>query len=288
MSHSLSSVLPSCLSAPYTLEVTGESASELEKAGTAILAGTPINIAFLGNETHAQRIDAALRIRACGAEPVPVISSRRLRSQQDCDALIGAFIEQAAPKRFMLVGGDPREPAGPYPDSLALLQSGVVQRHGIREVVIAGYPEGHPKIGNDALWRALEWKLKFLHDAGCTVEFTTQFGFDAQAVVEWIAQLRERGFEMPVRIGVAGPTSAHKLLQFAYQFGVTTSASMLRRYGLALTELVQPIVADRYWEQLHEGLEREQLEHVSWHIYPFGGVEHGVRWINAQLGLQQG
>lgn len=286
MFHSLPLVLPSCLSAPYTLEVTGKNAPELEKAGTAILAGTPVNIAFLGNETHAQRIEAAKRIRACGAEPVPIISSRRLRSAQDCDALIAAFIQEASPKRFMIVGGDPREAAGPYGDSLDLLQSGVLARHGICEVVIAGYPEGHPKIPNDALWRALEWKLKFLHDAGCTVEFTTQFGFDAPAVLAWIAQLRDRGFETPVRMGVAGPTSARKLLRFANQFGVTTSAAMLRRYGLALTELVQPIAADRYWEQLQEGVERAQLRHVSWHVYPFGGVEDGARWINAKLGLK--
>lgn len=97
---------------PYTLEVTGKGIHEVEQARAVIPAGTPINIAFLGNEDHAQRIQAAKVIRACGAEPVPIISSRRLCSEADRDELIGALVAQAAPKRFMFVGGDPATPAG--------------------------------------------------------------------------------------------------------------------------------------------------------------------------------
>jgi methylenetetrahydrofolate reductase (NADPH) len=71
-------------------------------------------------------------------------------------------------------------------------------------VGIAGYPEGHPKIDTDTLWRCLRWKLGFLQDAGCSVEITTQFGFDADAVVRWLKRLRREGIDVPVRIGAAG------------------------------------------------------------------------------------
>ena len=268
---------------PYTLEVTGKGIHEVEQARAAIPAGTPINIAFLGNEDHAQRIHAAKVIRACGAEPVPIISSRRLRCEADRDELIGALIAQAAPRRFMFVGGDPSTPAGPYPDSLALLASGVLERHGIEQVVITGYPEGHPKIARGELMRALKWKLDFLREAGCAVEITTQFGFDAEAVVRWIEQLRQQGIDTPVRIGVPGPADVGKLLRFARQFGVATSASILRRYGLSMTNLMQRVGAERYWDQLQAGLGDRQLGRIGWHLYPFGGIEDGVTWINARL-----
>lgn len=268
---------------PYTLEVTGKGIHEVEQARAVIPAGTPINIAFLGNEDHAQRIQAAKVIRACGAEPVPIISSRRLRSEADRDELIGALVAQAAPKRFMFVGGDPAMPAGPYQDSLALLASGVLERHGIEQVVITGYPEGHPKIDRNELMRALKWKLDFLHEAGCVVEITTQFGFDAEAVVRWIEQLRQQGIDTPVRIGVPGPADVGKLLRFARQFGVATSASILRRYGLSMTNLMQRVGAERYWDQLQAGLGDRQLGRIGWHLYPFGGIEDGVTWINARL-----
>jgi methylenetetrahydrofolate reductase (NADPH) len=180
-------------------------------------------------------------IRACGFEPVPIISSRRLRSELDRDTLLGPLIEEANPNRFILVGGDPASPAGPYDDSFALLKSGIVRRHGTRDVGIVAYPEGHPKTDAAALWRALKWKYAFLKDSGFTVEITTQFGFDADAIVQWIEWLRAERIDVPVRVGIPGPADVGKLLRYARQFGVVTSAGIARRYGLSLTNLLQHV-----------------------------------------------
>jgi hypothetical protein len=43
----------------YALEITAKNIEQIEAAQSEIPAGTPINIAFLGNETHQQRIRAA-------------------------------------------------------------------------------------------------------------------------------------------------------------------------------------------------------------------------------------
>lgn len=269
--------------AAYTLEVTGKGIGEVEAAMSEIPPGTPIYIAFLGNEDHSQRVNAARIIRRCGFEPVPVISSRRLRSVEDLDRLLEAFAEAAAPSRFLFVGGDPAAPAGPFTDSLALLGSGVVKRHGIRHAVIGAYPEGHPKIATESLWRSLRWKYDFLRDAGCEVEITTQFGFDTDAVLRWIRQLRDEGIESTVRIGVPGPADVGKLLRYAKQFGVVTSAAIARRYGLALTSLVRRSVADRYLKDLTDNLTGEDLGDIRYHLYPFGGMLEGVRWMNSRV-----
>ncbi|WP_206530138.1 methylenetetrahydrofolate reductase [Nordella sp. HKS 07] len=266
--------------APYALEVTGKDIAQLEASQADIPAGTPVNIAFLGNETHAQRITAARVIRACGFEPVPIISSRRLLSQQDLDTLVSELIIEVRPKRFLLVGGDPASPAGPYPDSLELLRSGVIERHGIRHVGIVAYPEGHPRIADAALWEALKWKLSFLADAGCSVEITTQFGFDADTVLRWIEQLRHEGFDTPVRIGVPGPTDVGKLLRFARQFGVAASAGIARRYGFSLAQLVHRVGPERFFERLLHGMEKRDVGAILYHLYPFGGIADGVRWMN--------
>lgn len=269
--------------APYTLEITGKDIAQIEAAKSSIPAGTPINIAFLGNEDHGQRVNAARVIRSCGFEPVPIISSRRLHSQQDLDGLLSTLVETAAPSRFILVGGDPASPAGPYTDSLGLLKSGVLERHSIRHVGIVAYPDGHPKIDTSALWRALKWKVEFLRDAGCSVEITTQFGFDAAAVINWLKRLRDLGIASPVRVGVAGPANVGKLLRFAKQFGVVASASIARRYGLSLTNLLQRVGPDRFWDELAAGIGHHDLGSVLYHLYPFGGVAEGVRWINEHL-----
>ncbi|MCV6576052.1 MAG: hypothetical protein OIF58_09985 [Cohaesibacter sp.] len=267
----------------YTLEITGKAIQEIVAAQELIPTGTPVNIAFLGNEDHGQRIEAARLIRACGLEPVPILSSRRFLSQEDRDHLIEALIEAAAPSRFLLVGGDPSSPAGPYQDSLALLKSGIVARHGLSKVGIVGYPQGHHKIDEAELWRCLCWKLDFLQEAGCDVEITTQFGLDPQAFLDWIEHLRGYGIDVPVRIGVPGPAKVSTLLRFAKQFGIATSASILGRYGLSMANLVSSAGPDRFWEALDEGMKEPALGDVLFHLYPFGGIEAAVRWMTGVL-----
>jgi methylenetetrahydrofolate reductase (NADPH) len=175
---------------PFSLEVTGKNVAQIQDLKCSIPKNTPVNVAFLGNESHRHRILAAKTIRECGLEPVPIISARRIRSQEDLDDLLGTLVMEASPRRFIFVGGDPQTPSGSYPDALSLLGSGVLVRHRIRDVGIVGYPEGHPKIEDAELWRALSWKIAFLEDAGCSIEITTQFGFDADAIARWIDQHR--------------------------------------------------------------------------------------------------
>lgn len=267
----------------YSLEVTGKDIAQLEAARHVIPQGTPINIAFLGNENHEQRINAARVIRACGFEPVPIISSRRLRSEEDLDDLLGALIRGAAPSRFLFVGGDPAKPAGPFTDSLVLLESGVLRRHAIRHVGIAGYPEGHPKIDSETLWKSLKWKIAFLEAEGCSVEITTQFGFDAEAVLRWIRELRSAGIGCPVRIGVPGPADAGRLLRFARQFGAASSARVVRRYGFSLVNLLQRVGPERFLDRLVPEIAGGSLGTVLFHLYPFGGIAEAVDWMSRYL-----
>lgn len=267
----------------YALEVAAKDIAQVQTAEAAIPPGTPINIAFLGNEDHAQRIEAARVIRACGFEPVPIISSRRLRSERDVDGLLDALAAEAAPSQIILVGGDPAVPAGPFEDSLALMRSGLLERHIISKVGIVGYPEGHPKVDTDTLWRCLRWKFGFLQDAGCSVEITTQYGFDADAVVEWIKRLRSEGIDAPVRIGVPGPASVGKLLRYAKQFGSVPSAAIAERYGLSVDDPGRLVSAERYWDQLTAGMDGGNLGTVLYHLYPFGGILEGVQWMNTRL-----
>lgn len=106
----------------YTLEITGKSVHQIIAAVQKIPAETSVNIAFLGNETHAQRFEAARLIRECGFAPVPIISARRLVSEVDANEVMLGYLEAASPDRFMFVGGDPTSPQGPFEDSMALMK----------------------------------------------------------------------------------------------------------------------------------------------------------------------
>lgn len=264
----------------YSLEITGKDVRQIAAAGSQIPPGTPINIAFLGNESHGQRIGAASLIRRSGFEPVPIISSRRLKSRQDRDALLSGLLGAAQPTRFMFVGGDPASPAGPFRDTFDLIASNIVDDFGIRNVGIAGYPEGHPRIACARLWEALKGKIDLLSASGCNVEITTQFGFDADAVVDWIAGVRAAGIDVPIRIGVPGPADVGRLLRFAARFGVASSAGIVRKYGFSLAGLVNTIGPDRFVDRLCKGIARVDLGPVLLHLYPFGGIADTVAWAD--------
>jgi methylenetetrahydrofolate reductase (NADPH) len=272
----------------YSLEITGKDIAEISEARAAIAPATPINIAFLGNETHAQRINAAAVIRACGFTPVPIISSRRLKSKDDRDALLTGLARATPIERVILVGGDPSSPAGPYRDSLDLLASNILDDHGIRHVGIVGYPEGHPKIGDAALWDALARKVELLRGAGRTVEITTQYGFDAEAVIAWITRVRALGIDAPIRIGVPGPADVKRLLRFAVQFGVGTSAAIAHKYGFSLVNLLSKVGPERFLARIGKGLAAHDLGAVRLHFYPFGGIAPTVDWIAGQVRAHQG
>src|SRR6478735_11397081 len=133
----------------FSLEMTGKDVPGLEEAKHAIPLGTKVNVTFLGNEDLEMRVAAAKAVKELGFVPVPHISARRLKSQDELEEFLGRLQEVGATEHVFAVGGDPAEPEGPYPDSLTVIRSGVLQKFGVREVSIAGYPEGHPDIPDD-------------------------------------------------------------------------------------------------------------------------------------------
>jgi hypothetical protein len=63
-------------------------------------------------------------------------------------------------------------------------------------------------------------------------------------------QIRAEGIDVPVRVGIPGPADVGKLLRCARQFVVVTSAGIARRYGLSLTNLLQHVGPERFFERL--------------------------------------
>lgn len=265
----------------FSLEITGKDVKDLRTAAAVIPPGTRVNLTFLANEDAALRVHAARAIRELDLCPVPHLSARRLRSGQELEDYLVALAGAEAAEEIVIVGGDPSEPEGPFPDALSVIRSGVLGAHGVRHVNIAGYPEGHPKIDDDVLWTALEQKWSALdeRELGCSV--TTQFGFDPTPVVAWIEQLRARGINCPVRIGIPGPAGVQRLLRYARRFGVQSSAGVVQKYGFSLTGLLGTAGPNRFVEQLESELDPARHGKISLHFYTFGGVRATAEWIRS-------
>jgi methylenetetrahydrofolate reductase (NADPH) len=270
----------------FSLEMTGKDIPALIEARPLIPLGTRINVTFLGNEDLEMRVAAAKAVRDLGFVPVPHISARRLKSQEQLEEFLGRLREVDAAGHLFVVGGDPAQPEGPYSDSLAVIRSGVLQKFGVREVGISGYPEGHPDISKETLWRALEDKYAALQAEGFETVIVTQFAFDTEPVAEWIDAVRARGINAPIRVGTPGPAGVKRLLGFARRFGIGANAMIVKKYGFSLTNLMGVAGPDNFVNDLASVLADHQAGQgsgiqgqVGLHFYTFGGLAETAGWV---------
>jgi methylenetetrahydrofolate reductase (NADPH) len=265
----------------YSLEMTAKETEGLREAAQLIRPGTQIAVTFLPGEELAQRVEAAVLVRELGFEPIVHLSARRITSEAELDQYLADITTRAGVKRCFIIAGDPPEPEGPYSDSLQIIESGLLEKHGIQIVGLGGHPEGHPNNTPDQLWDWMERKLAAVRAHSMTPLIVTQFAFDDDAIVEWLGQMRERGIDVPVRLGVPGPAGIKRLLGFAKRCGVGASASVMKKYGISLTNLIGSAGPDKLVDGLNAKLDDAEHGRVRLHFYPFGALKASAEWINS-------
>jgi methylenetetrahydrofolate reductase (NADPH) len=223
----------------------------------------------------------ALRFKQAGLRPVPHIIARKLSSQAELEQALGQLraggIDQA-----LCIAGDIAVDDNAFDSSLAVLQTGLFGKYGFSEIGIAAHPEGSKAIGESRVAEALAGKVEFAKTAPFKVRFVTQFGFDAQAFIDWERETSARGIDLPMHVGVAGPASFKQLAKFAVVCGVGASARMLANRTGAMADLLRTKAPD----DMILAFARHRAAYPGSRIYcphffAFGGVAKSARWANA-------
>jgi methylenetetrahydrofolate reductase (NADPH) len=242
-------------------------------------AGTTIFVNHASSVTHHDIVAACVRLRRAGFVPVPHVAARRLASFTQASDFLRRAATEAGVDRILLIGGDDL-PAGPFRASLDLLATGVVERAGIRIVAFAGYPEGHPAIDPAALDAALRAKVALARHAGFAVSLVTQFGFESQPILRWIAAQRTAGLDCPVHVGIAGPASVATLAKFAIRCGISASLRALARGHTAFARIMVEAGPDGLIGDLVAG-ETSGASIAGLHVFTFGGVPRTAAWMRS-------
>jgi methylenetetrahydrofolate reductase (NADPH) len=222
------------------------------------------------------------QIRQHGLDPVPHVAARRVASHAELVDFLGQAVARHGVHRVMLIGGDEDRSSGPWNDSVELLASGVLREAGVREIGIAAYPEGHPKIGQDVLRRAFDAKLVMAREQGLGVYAVTQFTFAPERIAALLSELAQRAPEVSVYVGMPGPSDPLALLRYAQRCGVGAARRALTTLGsgiarlVAHTEPVDQFAAAAHYAQTHDNL-------VGVHLFSFGGVVRTAGWIADQM-----
>src|SRR5262249_21580953 len=192
--------------AGFSLEATRPTADDVAASAGIIPAGTSVYVSAVPRRPAREAIETATRLRRAGFEPVPHLAVRGLASGRGLDDFLGPASGEAGAPRVRVIAGDHDQPAGDFRSAIEVIDGGALQRHGITGIGIAAYPDGHPRISQQDLDRSLADKIQSAEATGLAVHVVTQFGFDAQAILQWIGRLREFGVEHPLPIPPSAPT----------------------------------------------------------------------------------
>jgi methylenetetrahydrofolate reductase (NADPH) len=262
-----------------SLEMTYHDAGHLNECRKLLGRTGRIYVSHLPLQTWEQSVAAAIEVQEAGFTPVPHVPARHLANAGELDQLLAQLTRKAGVEHLLLIAGD-RAPIGSFASSGEVLRTGLLQRHGIRRVSVAGHPEGHPQISNDELRAAELDKARLAQEAGFELGFVTQFAFDAAPLVQWTRELRARGLHNPIHIGLAGPARLSTLLQYALRCGVGPSVKALSGRAASFGRLL----GERGPEALVRELAREReagLAIDGVHFFSFGGIVRTCRWIRA-------
>ena len=215
---------------PRELHRAGEVAAQLP-------AGSCIYIPSLPGLPLKRTLEAIAAIRAVGLDPVPHVSARRVLDRDEFTGFLKDAVAKHQVHRVLLLGGDEPKAKGPFSDSLQILESGLLRDSGIREIGVAGYPEGHPRISAADLASAFEKKRRLTGEQGLGLYVVTQFSFAPNRVVEYCAHLARSAPEASIYVGVAGPTDPIALARYAQICGVSVSLRALKNLGRGIARL---------------------------------------------------
>ena len=213
-----------------------------------------------------------------GFTVVPHISARLVNDHHHLDAICRRLTDIGVHEVFV-IGGDLKQPAGRFPSAHSLLAAMAELGHSFDEVGVAAYPEGHPSLSDETLWRHLRAKQPL------ATYMVTQMCFDAGTILAWIDRAHLNGIVLPVVIGLPGVVQRRKLLSLSLKIGVGDSTRFIAKH----TDLTARLMGSgRYSpESLVRGLaldaDRRRLPLGGLHIYTFNQIDGTARWRTQML-----
>jgi methylenetetrahydrofolate reductase (NADPH) len=199
--------------------------------------------------------------------------SGRAELAEICDRLGGKQIT-----RVFVPGGD-ADPAGDYPDALAMLEDLAEVGPSFEHVGITGYPESHPSIHDDLTIQAMWDKRHY------ATHIVSNLTFDPGLIRGWVHRLRARGITMPLLLGVPGPVEPAKLLTMATKIGVGESPRVRAKHKGTFAKIITPGVftSESFLDKCAPTLREPSSVVEGLHVFTFNQVAETESWRQGLL-----
>ncbi|MFC7342957.1 methylenetetrahydrofolate reductase [Saccharopolyspora griseoalba] len=243
----------------------------------AVLAHVPLDVPLTVTATKTKGLEAtvelAVRLTKNGYRTAPHLPARLVRDRAELDEIAARLLESGV-ERIFAVGGDAAEPAGEFADAESLLVALAETGRSFPAVGIAGYPEGHGKLPDAVIDRALRSKTDLAH------EIITQLCFDPETTIGWARRLRAEGVRTPIRVGVPGSINRQKLIRVSAGLGLGQSARFLAKQSAMLWRFFLPngYRPDKLVSGIADQIGRPDNELAGFHLFTFNDLASTERW----------
>jgi methylenetetrahydrofolate reductase (NADPH) len=264
-----------------SVEMTWRDTAELDACRPLLPTGTDMYASYLPGQSLRQTLTTCVAIREAGFEPVPHIAVRQFADVEALEELATDLFAQAQVQRVLLIAGDIEKPFGPFSSTLDALRSNALTERGIRRIVVAGHPEGHPTVSRDELWKAEMGKVLFAEQHGLELAFLTQFLFVASPFLEWARGLRADGIKSRLIVGLAGPAKLSTLVKYAIRCGVGPSIRALTANPGSFAKLVGERGPEKVVRAVAAAGVAGEIDNFGIHLFSFGGLVRTCKWMHA-------
>jgi methylenetetrahydrofolate reductase (NADPH) len=264
-----------------SIEMTCKDTEVLAEAAALLPPKTDIFIALFPNQTFDELTEAAKAVNAVGLTAVPHVPARRIPDLAEVRRIAQGFAAAGVTK-LLLIAGDMTSPAGAFDSTIGVLESGEFAKVGIKEMYMAGHPEGHAHMTEQQLREYEAKKVALTNAQGVKLNFVTQVVFEPEPMIEWENTLRRNGIQNPARPGLPGPASIKTLLRYAKICGAGASIKALTS-GKA--SLVASLLGDSGPEESIVSLAKAQTagktKFAGLHFFAFGGFLKTTKFVSA-------
>jgi methylenetetrahydrofolate reductase (NADPH) len=241
--------------------------------------GTDVKVTVTASPSRG--IEATLevteRLARAGYFTVPHLSARLVRDRAHLDALLDRVLAAGVRELFVLAG-DAAEPAGEFRGAAELLEAMGSRRNEFDAIGITGYPESHHLISDEETIRAMFAK------APMATHIVSQLCFDPDVICAWTKEVRRRGTDLPIWIGVPGPVPYSRLLRISMKIGMGESARFLSHHRNWVSRLLtRRFKPDRLVHDLAPCAIDSAAHVAGFHLYTFNEVARTERWRRATL-----
>lgn len=268
----------------FSIEVTPRAVAKIENLSELIPTGTLVYIAHIEGTPIEEMVKTAKKINEQGYATMPHFPARIIKDKKTLKEWISKYQNEANVKSALLLGGGVNKPYGEYDSSIQLIESELFDLAGFEKLYIAGHPEGNKDIDPDGstknIDQALSWKNEYKNRTDADMAITTQFCFDSKTVINWANDIKNKGVDIPIHIGIAGPAKLQTLLRYSIECGIGASIKILQKRALDLTKLLLPYKPTSIINELAEYKSINSdfnIEKV--HFFPLGGIKQVSKFI---------